>query len=52
MTIKMLWDPGRESWDALGIRSQPSALLLSTDGRILRKYIGPFDEADVLSRIA
>ena len=52
MTIKMLWDPSRESWDALGIRSQPSALLLSADGRILRKYIGPFDEADVLSRIA
>lgn len=48
----MLWDPTGASWDALGVRHQPAALLLSPTGEVLRAYRGPFDEDDVLARVA
>jgi len=52
VTFRMLWDPTRKSWDALGVRWQPAALLLDRDGRVLHSYSGPFSERDVLERIA
>ena len=36
----MLWDRGFDSWDAFGIQRQPASILVSTDGRELKRWIG------------
>ena len=47
----MLWDRGFASWDAFGIQGQPASVLVSADGRELRRWIGPLsapERAEVL----
>lgn len=44
----MLWDPGFESWQRLGITAQPAAILFDRNGRPIERWLGPFDEAEVL----
>ncbi len=44
----MLWDESFVSWNALGISSQPSAVLFAADGAPITGWIGPFPEGDVL----
>ena len=51
VSFPMLWDPGFDSWAALGIRGQPQAILFSADGFALKQWAGLFDEDEVL-RIA
>lgn len=51
VTFRMLWDPTGKTWEALGVRFQPAALLIARDGSAIRAYPGPFDERDVLERI-
>ncbi len=48
-TFTMLWDESFEGWQALGISSQPSAVLLDTDGSIIAGWIGGFPEDEVLA---
>jgi thiol-disulfide isomerase/thioredoxin len=43
---------GFKSWKPFGFVAQPAAALLSSDGRLLRVWSGPFDEAEVLQLIA
>lgn len=43
---------GFRSWKPFGFVAQPAAALLSSDGRLLRLWSGPFDEAEVLQLIA
>jgi len=50
MTMDMVWDPSFDSWTELGIRSQPSSVLLDADGRVLGAW-GGVDEDAVLSLI-
>jgi hypothetical protein len=42
----MLWETGFASWDAFGIQGQPASILVSRDGRELKRWIGRLDEAD------
>jgi hypothetical protein len=42
----MLWERGFASWDAFGIKGQPASILVSKDGRELKRWIGRLDESD------
>lgn len=47
----MLWESGSESWDALDVFGQPTAILVSADGVELRRWFGPLgdtEEAEIL----
>jgi hypothetical protein len=51
VTFRMLWDRGFASWDAFGIQGQPASILVSKDGRELKRWIGRLydeDHAEVL----
>ncbi|MEO5841184.1 MAG: TlpA disulfide reductase family protein [Acidimicrobiales bacterium] len=43
ITFPMLWDNTSDSWRQLGIRSQPSAVLVAADGRELGRWQGRID---------
>ncbi len=43
ITFPMLWDDSFDSWRQLGIRSQPSAVLVAADGRELGRWQGRID---------
>ena len=47
-SFPMLWDPTFASWRRLGITGQPAAILFDREGRPLERWVGPFDEAEVL----
>lgn len=47
-TPRMLYDPSFESWQQLGIRGQPAAILFDRDGIARGQWFGPFDEQQVL----
>ena len=51
-TFTMLWDQSFESWQALGVTSQPTALVLAPDGTALAGWIGAFPEDEVLELAA
>ena len=51
-SFRMLYDESFESWDQLGIRGQPIAILFDTEGRGQNIWYGPFDEAEVLELAA
>ncbi len=48
----MLWDPSFDSWQELGIRGQPAAVLYSADGEVLEGWSGRIPEERVLDLIA
>lgn len=48
----MLYDESFESWSALGVRGQPTAILFDTAGRGQFVWYGPFDEQEVLDLAA
>lgn len=48
----MLYDASIESWIALGVRGQPTAILFDSDGRGHFIWYGPFDEDEVLEKAA
>lgn len=48
-TFTMLWDESFESWTAMRVASQPTAILFAADGTPLQGWMGPFPEDDVLS---
>jgi peroxiredoxin len=45
ITFRMLWDRGFASWDHFGIQGQPASVLVSADGRELRRWIGSLSDA-------
>lgn len=47
-TPRMLYDPSFKSWQQLGIRGQPAAMLFDRDGVARGQWFGPIDEAQVL----
>lgn len=47
-SFTMLWDASFETWQAIGITSQPSAVLLAADGTPITGWVGPFPEDEVL----
>jgi peroxiredoxin len=51
ITFTMLWDHSFQSWIALGVRSQPAAVLYDADGTVLASWVGPFDQEEVLRLI-
>lgn len=52
ITHTLLWDESFQSWAELGVSLQPSANLYAADGTLLRQWLGPFDEDEVLQLIA
>lgn len=40
----MLWDRGFDSWDGFGIQGQPASILVSADGRELKRWIGSLND--------
>ena len=51
-SFTMLWDESFETWQEIGITSQPSAVLLAADGTPITGWIGPFPEDEVLTLAA
>ena len=47
-SFTMLWDESFETWQALGITSQPSAILLAADGTPITGWVGTYPEDEVL----
>lgn len=47
-TPRMLYDPSSASWQQLGIRGQPAAMLFDRDGIARGQWFGPIDESQVL----
>ncbi len=45
----MLWDESFQSWAQLGVSLQPSAMLFTPDGQLIKKWLGPIPESDVLA---
>jgi hypothetical protein len=52
ITHTLLWDGSFQSWAQLGVSLQPSAKLYAADGTLMREWLGPFDEDEVLELIA
>jgi peroxiredoxin len=51
ITFRMLWDRGFSSWNGFGITGQPASVLVSADGRELKRWIGSLsaiERAEVL----
>jgi len=48
----MLWDESFESWSALQVTSQPTAILFAADGTPIQGWLGPFPEAEVVALAA
>ncbi len=42
----MLWDRGFASWNGFGIQRQPASILVSRDGRELKRWIGSLRDTD------
>ena len=51
-SVPMYWDETFESWTALGVSSQPTAILLSPEGEPLAGWRGRFPEDEVLELAA
>ncbi len=51
-SFTMLWDESFETWQAIGITSQPSAVLLAANGEPIQGWVGPFPEDEVLQLAA
>ncbi len=47
-SFPMLWDTGFSSWQQLGIRGQPGALLFDSEGQGRFQWFGSFDLDEVL----
>jgi hypothetical protein len=48
LTLPMLWDESFQSWQAIGVTSQPSAVMIKGDGTPITGWLGPFPEDEVL----
>ncbi len=51
-SFTMLWDESFQTWQEIGITSQPSAVLLAADGTPINGWIGPFPQDEVLQLAA
>ena len=51
-SFTMLWDESFLSWDVIGVRSQPAAVMLSPEGEALAGWLGAFPEDEVLELAA
>lgn len=47
ISFQMLWDESFESWRELGVASQPVSILLSAEGRELKRWSGELSEGDM-----
>jgi len=47
-SFRNVWDEDASSWRAMRVSGTPAAVLFDARGRELKKWFGPFDEAEVL----
>ncbi|MGA9278773.1 TlpA family protein disulfide reductase [Ilumatobacter sp.] len=47
-SFTMLWDESFETWQEIGITSQPAAVLLAADGTPITGWVGPFPTDEVV----
>jgi hypothetical protein len=46
-TANMFWDSTGTSWEHFGVPSQPAALLIDTDGKVVGSWTGFLDTKKV-----
>jgi hypothetical protein len=46
ITFPMAWDRGFKSWDDFGIQGQPASILVSPEGRELKRWIGVLSDGE------
>ena len=51
-SFTMLWDESFISWDVIGVRSQPTAVMLTPEGEVITGWLGAFPEDQVLELAA
>lgn len=51
-TPLMIWDESFSTWEYYGTTGQPTAVLVDSSGNPLAKWVGAFDEAEVLELAA
>jgi hypothetical protein len=51
-SFPMYWDETFEGWSAIGVQSQPAAVLFSAAGEVLGSWRGMFPTDEVLSLAA
>lgn len=51
-TFEMLWDESFVSWQTIGVRSQPTVVMLQPDGTPITGWIGGIPEDEVLELAA
>lgn len=47
-SFRNVWDADASSWRAFRVASTPAAVLLDRQGHELKRWFGPFDEAEAL----
>jgi len=52
LTLPMVWDETFQTWAELGVSLQPSAMLFTPDGQLIKKWLGAIPESEVLSIVA
>lgn len=52
MTLPMVWDETFQTWAELGVSLQPSAMLFTADGQLIKKWLGAIPEEEVLALAA
>lgn len=50
-SFQMLWDPGFDSWTALGVRGQPAFAVFDRDGTFQTGWYGPANADEVLALV-
>ncbi|MGD9526225.1 MAG: TlpA family protein disulfide reductase [Dehalococcoidia bacterium] len=51
-TPRMLWDPGFDSWRALGVTSQPTWILVRGDGSFIAGWVGGFPADEIQAALS
>lgn len=48
ITFSLLWDESFDTWNAFGVQSQPTAILVAANGDPIRRWQGQFPEDEVV----
>ncbi len=49
LTLPMVWDETFQTWAELGVSLQPSAMMFTPDGQLIKKWLGAIPESEVLA---
>lgn len=49
LTLPMVWDETFQTWAELGVSLQPSSMLFTPEGQLVKKWLGSIPESEVLA---